>query len=325
MYGPIPDTAKAAQLHMSAGSPLQTIERSVMPQSNNGGGNSVNPSIPIAERLIVALDYDTWSEAIELVDLLGDSVSFYKVGWQLFMGSHFYVPDMLAKRGKKVFLDLKIEDIPNTVYRAMRNVKNGSLEHIKLMTVNGSSALIKTVLTSLEVKPRLLMLTALSSMDDEDARKLFGPEATIEVVVAHRAKNALNADCDGLIASGDSVKMLRSDPAIGFVPLIVTPGIRFDDNSKNDHKRSLTPFEAARDGADHLVVGRPIREAHDPRAAVSRVVADIRKGLLACSRPASTDTQQSADVIKRKGIPSNTVKAVPPAAAALQDRLVASG
>ena len=285
----------------------------------------MSPSIPAAERLIVALDYDTPEEAIKLVDLLGESVSFYKVGWQLFMGSHFIVPDELANRGKNVFLDLKIEDIPNTVYRAMRNVKNGSLQHIKLMTVNGSSALIKTVLKSLEVKPKLLMLTALSSMDDEDAQKLFGPEATIEAVVAHRAKNALDADCDGLIASGDSVTMLRSDPAIGFKPLIVTPGIRSPGNSRNDHKRSLTPFEAARDGADYLVVGRPIREADDPRSAVSRIVEDIRRGLQACNRRTSTDTDLTSVVRKQEGITSSTLKAAPPSTAALQHRFVASG
>lgn len=284
----------------------------------------MNPNTPIAERLIVALDYDTPDEAIKLVDLLGDSVSFYKVGWQLFMGSHFSVPDELAVRGKMVFLDLKIEDIPNTVDRAMRNMSRESLEHIKLMTVNGSSALIKKVLTSREVKAKLLMLTALSSMDDEDARKLFGPDATIEAVVAHRAKSALDADCDGLIASGDSVKMLRSDPAVGFGPLIVTPGIRFGDNSKNDHKRSLTPFEAARDGADYLVVGRPIRKSLDPRATVSRVVEDLRKGLLARSRSTPTDTNLSSEVRMRERVSAGTVTAVPPPAAALQDRLVAS-
>lgn len=296
-----------------------------MPQSNYRGDDSVSLSISAAERLIVALDYDTPEEAIELVDLLGESVSFYKVGWQLFMGSHFEVPDKLADRGKNVFLDLKIEDIPNTVYRAMCNVKNGSLKHIELMTVNGSSALIKKVLESLEVKPKLLMLTALSSMDDGDAKKLFGPEATIEAVVAHRAKSALDAGCDGLIASGGSVKMLRDDAAIGFKPLIVTPGIRSPGVSKNDHKRSLTPFRAARDGADYLVVGRPIREADDPREAVSRMVEDVRKGLQACNRPTSTDSDLSSVARKQEGITYEALKATPSATTVLQHRLVASG
>ena len=230
-----------------------------------------------AERLIVALDVDTLDEAMRLVERLGDSVSFYKVGLQLFMGTHFQVPDALSRRGKKIFLDLKLGDIPATVVRALDNMPARSLESLELMTFQGASSLIRAIRESRSAaKPRLLMVTMLSSVDDDDLRELCGEEATMDDIVARRAARALDAGCDGLIASGDSVGKLRA--RFGTGPLIVVPGIRPRGAPRDDQKRLLSPFEAARDGADYLVAGRPIRNAADPKAMAETMIEEISAG-----------------------------------------------
>ncbi len=243
-----------------------------------GGAGILTPDA--AERLIVALDVDTFDEAMHLVERLDDSVSFYKVGLQLFMGTHFRVPGALAERGKKVFLDLKLGDIPATVVHALANMPARSIGTTELVTVQGASSLVRAIRSARrESKPRLLMVTMLSSLDDEDVRELCGEQATMDEVVERRAVRALHAGCDGLIASGDSVARLRA--RLGPAPLLVVPGIRPPGAPADDQKRLLTPFEAARDGADYLVAGRPIRNASDPRATVEEVIGQIRAGLAA--------------------------------------------
>ena len=233
-----------------------------------------------AERLIVALDVDTFDEAMDLVERLGESVSFYKVGWQLFMGTHFRVPEELLRRGKKVFLDLKIGDIPATVRQAVENVPEKLLGSLDLMTLQGASSTARAIRDwRPNGKPRLLMVTILSSLDRQDLCEVYGESADVEDFVALRAERALAAGCEGLIASGESVARLRA--RFGFEPLIVTPGIRPPGAPADDQSRLLTPFEAARDGADFLVVGRPIRNAADPRTMVEEVLEGIRAGLSA--------------------------------------------
>ena len=235
-----------------------------------------------AERLIVALDVDTFDEAMDLVERLGESVSFYKVGWQLFMGTHFRVPEELLRRRKKVFLDLKIGDIPATVRQAVENVPEKVLGSLELMTLQGVSSAAKAVREHRpNGKPRLLMVTILSSLDAEDLREVCGENTDVDALVALRAERALAAGCEGLIASGDSVAKLRA--RLGSETLIVTPGIRPPGEQAHDQSRLLSPFEAARDGADYLVVGRPIRNAPDPRAKAEEIIEDIRAGLAARS------------------------------------------
>ena len=235
-----------------------------------------------AERLIVALDVGSFDEAVGLVDRLGESVSFYKVGWQLFMGTHLRVPEELIRRGKKVFLDLKIGDIPATVRQAVENVPEKILGSLELMTLQGVSSAAKAVRERRpDGKPRLLMVTILSSLDAEDLREVCGENTDVDALVALRAERALAAGCEGLIASGDSVARLRA--RLGPEPLIVVPGIRPRGTPGNDQSRLLTPFQAARDGADYLVVGRPIRNAPDPLAMAGKIIEDIRTGLAARS------------------------------------------
>ena len=235
-----------------------------------------------AERLIVALDVGSFDEAMDLVDRLGESVSFYKVGWQLFMGTHFRVPEELIRRGKKVFLDLKIGDIPATVRQGVENMPENVLGSLELMTLQGVSRAARALRERRPGgKPRLLMVTILSSLDAHDLCEVCGDNVDVDAFVALRAERALAAGCEGLIASGDSVAKLRA--RLGPEPLIVVPGIRPRGTPGHDQSRLLTPFEAARDGADYLVVGRPIRNAPDPCATAGKIIEEIGAGLAARS------------------------------------------
>ena len=234
------------------------------------------PDTP-GERLIVALDFDGPGPALGLVDRLGDLVSFYKVGWQLFIGAGFPFVRELGKRGKKVFLDVKMNDIEATVEAAVGNMK----AEVEFLTIHGTVATARAARAGRadRVRPRLLMVTALSSLDSADLRgDSAEPGLDIDDYAVRRAREALDAGCEGLVASGGSVGRIRSAfPERDF--LVVAPGIRPAGASSDDQKRTLTPLEAARDGADYLVVGRPVRNAPDPEASVARIVDDLARGL----------------------------------------------
>ena len=245
--------------------------------------------ISASERLIVALDVDTNEEALKIVEILGDDVSYYKVGWQLFIGGSAYeLIKKLANLKKKVFLDLKMEDIGATIERAMRNAPSEFVDFVELLTLKGSGAkalveaakrgaLSKHGGSPDSNKLKFLMLTALSSVDDEDIKEVYGEDATLEKVIRHNARTALAANCDGLIASGESIRDLRKEFGDDFY--IVSPGIRPKGSDTDDHKRSLTPYQAITYGADYLVVGRPIIYANDPRKIAKEVIADIEMAM----------------------------------------------
>ncbi len=232
------------------------------------------------DRLIVALDVDTASEADALVANLGETVGYYKVGWQLFIGAGWaYVQHLLAQ-GKRVFLDLKIGDIDNTVRAALNNMPDEFAGRLELLTLQGSAATVRAAKAGRRgEKPYLLMVTLLSSMDGTDlAETGAGPESDVSAWIRQRAKSALDAGCEGLIASGKSVRELREAfPDIPF--LIVTPGIRPQGDSVDEHKRSLTPYQAILDGADLLVVGRPVIAATDPSGTASAILDEIENAL----------------------------------------------
>ena len=234
------------------------------------------PDTP-GERLIVALDFDGSGPALGLVDRLGDLVSFYKVGWQLFIGAGFPFVRELRKRGKKVFLDVKMNDIEATVEAAVGNMT----AEVEFLTIHGTAATARAARAgrAARARPRILMVTALSSLDSADLRAASAePGLDIDEYAVRRSREALDAGCEGLIASGGSVGWIRSAfPERDF--LVVAPGIRPVGASPDDQKRTLTPREAARDGADYLVVGRPVRNAPDPEASVARIVDDIARGL----------------------------------------------
>jgi orotidine-5'-phosphate decarboxylase len=236
--------------------------------------------IPSHERLIVALDVDTRDEALRLVDKLGNEVNFYKVGLQLFMQNGFPIVEAVARRGKKVFLDLKINDTPRTVERAVRLAVSAD---VKLFTLQGNAATSAAARSGRGDKefPKFLQVTFLSSWDAEDLKDFYdlpknAQKIDMDEQVIRRTEGIIAAGSDGVIASGTSVGKLRArNPNL----LIVTPGIRPAGASSDDHKRSLTPAEAILAGADYLVVGRPIRESSDPKATAAEIQEEIGNAL----------------------------------------------
>ena len=235
-----------------------------------------------AERLIVALDFNSAAEANRLIGQLEGTVNFYKVGWQLFLGEGWPFVRALLKDGRNVFLDLKINDIDQTVQAALANMPDDFAGRLELLTISGNSATVNAAKRGRGAsdKPYLLMLTVLSSMDASDLEELAtgGAAPDTDSVVRHRAQQALDAGCEGLIASGSSVSGLRREfPDRDF--LIVSPGIRPSASGRDDHKRTLTPYQAIASGSDYLVVGRPITRAADPLQAAQAIISDMEAAL----------------------------------------------
>jgi orotidine-5'-phosphate decarboxylase len=232
------------------------------------------------ERLIVALDVDTLAEALRMVDRLGEDVSFYKVGLQLFMAAGLTIVKRIIEEGKKVFLDLKIDDTPRTVQEAVRN---SAIDGVEFFTLQGNADTVRAARAGRGQRssPKFLQVTYLSSWDGSDLLNHLhagtgAGNSSIDDQVVHRARRILDCGCDGVIASGTSVSRLRREfPSM----LIVTPGIRPSGASSDDHKRSMTPIEAISSGADYLVVGRPIRSSDDPQAAAHKIQQEIEQAL----------------------------------------------
>lgn len=228
-------------------------------------------TIPRAERLIAALDFAEAEEAKALVRLLGDSVSFYKVGLELFMsGGIFELIDWLAGRGNKIFADLKFFDIPETVSAAVRRLRNRG---VTFATVHGNQAMLEAA-GKAKGEVGILAVTVLTSLDQGDLDDL-GFQCDVETLVLSRARRALEAGCDGVISSGMEAPALKRE--LGDRLLVVTPGIRPVQNrpSGDDQKRTVDVAQAFANGADYIVVGRPIRHAADPRAAAQAIQASI--------------------------------------------------
>jgi orotidine-5'-phosphate decarboxylase len=220
-----------------------------------------NKPIPPTDRLIVALDVPGVAEARDMVERLGDAVTFYKIGLELFMaGDYFALLAWLKGRGKKVFADLKFFDVPATVGRAVRSL---SATGADFATVHGNDAILRAA--AAEKGPlKILAVTVLTSLDRGDLDDL-GFACDVEKLVLSRARRALALGCDGVVSSGLEAAQLRAE--LGDKLLIVTPGIRPVENRPvDDQKRVVTLEDAFQGGADYIVVGRPIRDAADPRA-----------------------------------------------------------
>ncbi|MEE8475273.1 MAG: orotidine-5'-phosphate decarboxylase [Myxococcota bacterium] len=226
--------------------------------------------IPGPERLIFALDVPSTAEARRLVDALGDAVHFYKLGLELFMaGGYFELLDHLIGRGKQVFVDLKFFDVPETVAAAVRQLRDRGAQ---FATVHGNDGMIEAACRE-KGDLKILAVTALTSLDQGDLRDL-GFTVSVEKLVLSRAKRALAYGCDGVISSGLEARALRT--SLGSRLLIVSPGIRpVENRTDDDQKRVVTARDAFRAGADYIVVGRPIREAGDPRAAARAIQDEI--------------------------------------------------
>lgn len=224
--------------------------------------------IPAAERLIFALDVATATEALDLVDHLGDTVLFYKIGMELLTsGDYFSTLQALNQRGKRVFVDLKFFDVPATVAAAIKGLTR---YHVDFATIHGNNAMMAA---AAEVKGniRLLAVTALTSLDQGDLDDL-GFACDTRALVLSRARAALSLGIDGVVSSGLEAADLRAE--LGEKLLIVCPGIRPVANV-DDQKRTVDVAQAFANGADYIVVGRPIREAHDPRAAAAAIQQTI--------------------------------------------------
>jgi len=224
--------------------------------------------IPASDRLIVALDVPTVSAAKELVTVLDDAVVFYKVGLELFMsGDAFELVTWLRERDKKVFVDLKFFDVPATVGRAVSQL-NGL--GITFATIHGNDAIMQAAAAAAE-DVEILAVTVLTSLDRGDLSDL-GFECDVSELVVSRARRAVVHGCAGVVASGQEAALLRRE--LGNTLLVVVPGIRPVDN-QDDQKRTVSAEKALRDGADYLVVGRPIRDAIDPKAAAEQIQGEI--------------------------------------------------
>lgn len=227
-------------------------------------------SIPPRQRLIVALDVPGADDARALVRELGDAVEFYKIGLELMAsGGYFELLDWLLANGKRVFADLKFHDIPATVAAAVRQLAGRGASFV---TVHGDRAIIEAAAS--ESGPLgILAVTVLTSIGREDLREM-GVDMEVESLVLQRARIAVAAGADGLIASGLEAAALRSE--LGSGPRIVTPGVRpAGTDAVHDQKRVVTPARALASGADYIVMGRPIRSAPSPRQAAQAVQAEI--------------------------------------------------
>ncbi len=222
------------------------------------------------DRLIFAMDVADPAAARALVERLGDTVRFYKLGLEMMMsGGYFELIDWMVARDKQVFADLKFFDVPATVGAAVRQL---SSRGVTFATVHGNQSIMEAA-ASAKGDVKILAVTVLTSLDRGDLDDL-GFACEVEKLVISRARRAFEAGCDGVVASGLELPAIRK--AVDGRLLVVTPGIRPVDNRPvDDQKRVVTVEQAFRDGADYIVVGRPIRDAADPRAAAAAIQSTI--------------------------------------------------
>ncbi len=232
---------------------------------------SIKPIDP-ADRLILALDVPNADDARALVKQMGDAVQFYKIGLELCMaGGYFELLDWLVSQNKKVFVDLKFFDVPETVRSAVRSLANCGAT---FATVHGNQSIMEAAGKD-KGDLKILAVTALTSLDRGDLDDL-GFACDVEKLVLSRARRALEAGCDGIVSSGLEAPMIRSE--LGQRIMVVTPGIRPVENKPDDdQKRTVDVAQAFRNGADYIVMGRPIRQANDPRAAAQAVQTTIQQ------------------------------------------------
>jgi orotidine-5'-phosphate decarboxylase len=234
-------------------------------------------TIPSRERLIFALDVPDPDAARRMVDTLGDSVVFYKLGLELMMaGGYYELLDWMVGKGKLIFADLKFFDIPATVAAAVRRLNNRG---ITFTTVHGNQGIMEAAAGAAK-DVKVLAVTVLTSLDRGDLDDL-GFQCDVEQLVVSRARRALAAGVHGVVSSGIEAEAIRRE--LGPRLLVVTPGIRPVENRvEDDQKRVLTVERAFQMGADYIVIGRPIRDAADPRAAAEAIQAQIAA---VCTRP----------------------------------------
>ncbi len=225
------------------------------------------------DRLIVALDVPNVVQGLDLAAKLGDAVSFYKIGLGMLTGGGFALANELKhEQGKRVFLDMKLFDIGATIEAAVRGIAQYDLD---FLTVHGDPQVVRAAAEGKSGKElKILAVTVLTSLDRADLDANLIKPGDIHEITLERAARALDAGADGVIASPQEAAMIRALPqAAG--KLIVTPGVRPAGAAQGDQKRIATPAQAISDGANHIVVGRPVWQATDPAAAARAIVAEL--------------------------------------------------
>jgi orotidine-5'-phosphate decarboxylase len=229
------------------------------------------PAADIRDRLIIGLDVGSVAEARSLVDRIGEAGAFYKIGYQLAYAGGFELARDLIAEGKKVFLDLKLHDIANTVEEGVRSI---SRLGVTFLTVHAYPQTMRAAVAGRAGSPlKILGVTVLTSYDEGDLLEAGYAPGSAADLVARRAGQARDIGVDGIVCAAPEVQRVRA--VVGPDRLIVTPGIRPAGAEAGDQKRVVTPTEAIRLGADHLVVARPIVRAADPRAATEAILRDI--------------------------------------------------
>ena len=231
-----------------------------------------HPDIPPRERLIFVLDVPDANSARRLVDRLGEAVQFYKMGLELFAaGEYFELLDWMVGKGKKIFVDLKFFDIPATVAAAVKRLRGRG---ITFATVHGYQSIMQAAAEA-KGDVKILAVTVLTSLNRGDLDDL-GFDGDVAQLVVSRSRRALETGCDGVICSGLEAALIRQH--VDHRLLVVTPGIRpVENRPTDDQKRVVSVEQAFMNGADYIVVGRPIRDAADPRAAAESMQATIAK------------------------------------------------
>jgi orotidine-5'-phosphate decarboxylase len=220
--------------------------------------------------VIIALDVESVEQARALVEQIGDSIDFYKVGLELYATAGMDFVSELSKNGKQVFLDLKFHDIGETVKRAVAQVAK---QQVRFLTVHATDSVMRAAVAGKESSSlELLGVTVLTDVDQKDLNRM-GFACSLQDLVARRAKSAAELGVDGLVCSPLEVAAVRS--IVGPKMVLVTPGVRSAGAAVGDQKRVATPQQAIADGADYLVIGRQVTRASDPKAEVARILDEI--------------------------------------------------
>jgi orotidine-5'-phosphate decarboxylase len=229
-------------------------------------------NIPLNKRIIFALDVHSMAEAQDWVEKLEDQIKFFKVGLECFLGGGFALVDWITRRGLEVMLDLKFFDVPQTVASAVRQLADRGISYT---TVHGNDAILKAAAES-KGEVKILGVTVLTSLDQGDLLDL-GFQCSPEELVLSRARRALAIGCDGVVASGLEAPRIRRE--LGSRLYVVVPGVRPVQNKPDDQKRIVDVRSAFLNGADQIVVGRPIRQAPDPKVLIQEMQNHIKEAL----------------------------------------------
>lgn len=233
----------------------------------------------VRERLIVGLDVPTIKEAESIVDAIGDDVVFYKVGYQLVFAGGLDFARELAESGKKIFLDMKLLDIDNTVASGVENIARMGMS---MLTLHAYPKAMRAAVAAAQGSGlTLLGVTVLTSMDDADLNEA-GYAGDAKSLVLKRAEQAKHAGMGGIVCSAEESAVVRN--IVGPDMAVVTPGIRPTGSEAGDQKRVVTPFEAIKAGSSHLVVGRPIIRASDPKAAARAILDEMLQASFPANR-----------------------------------------